>query len=149
MQRVDLTPLKELMEKGQLDVEIDSHVKKLNLEPETEIEQEQKIGDADSQVKKAFREQEQMTEQKRLQKLKRVMKRTEKITIDNLSPLLGFTKKVDCLEWIYILPDEYEIVVDGDYIMFGQKSSEKIDEALERLSQEFESWETKDKTDKV
>lgn len=137
------------MEKGQLDVEIDSHVKKLNLEPETEIEQEQKIGDADSQVKKAFREQEQMTEQKRLQKLKRVMKRTEKITIDNLSPLLGFTKKVDCLEWIYILPDEYEIVVDGDYIMFGQKSSEKIDEALERLSQEFESWETKDKTDKV
>jgi len=65
LQTVDLTPLKEFMEKGQLDVEIDSHVKKLNLEPETEIEQEQKIGDADSQVKKAFREQEQVTEQKK------------------------------------------------------------------------------------
>ncbi|MHA1417087.1 MAG: hypothetical protein ACTSRR_12625, partial [Candidatus Heimdallarchaeaceae archaeon] len=137
--------------KRRLFVNLDSQTKKvIKKKQEIEIEQEQEKGDADPQVKKVFRgQQEQVTEQKRLQKLKRVMKRTEKITIDNLSPLLGFKKKVDCLEWIYILPDEYEIIVDGEYIMFSNKSGKKIDEALKQLNQEFESWDSSDKTGKI
>ena len=92
---------------------------------------------------------EQESEQKRLQKLKKVMERTKKIRTNNLSSLLGFPNKVECLDWIFELPDDFKIILDGDFIIFSQKSSKKVDEALKKLNQEFETWETKDKKKKV
>ncbi len=85
-------------------------------------------------------------ERLRLQGLQKVIKRTKSIAIEKLSSLLGFPDEDAFLNWLYQLPEEYAITVDREYIVFSTTSHEKIDETLENLQKQFDTW---DKTGKI
>lgn len=65
----------------------------------------------------------------RVQQLTKVFKKSKKIRLNDLSELLQ-VEKSDLLSWIYNLPDEYEITINGDYAEFGTSIKEKAEEII-------------------
>ncbi len=90
----------------------------------------------------SMKQQEKQIQNNRSELFEKILKKTRKISLKNITKLLGYSSMDDFLLWLYELPDEYAVTVDGDVILFNWKDNE-VEELIQSLVKNFEKWENK------
>lgn len=68
----------------------------------------------------------------RVERFGTILRKSKKIRLSDFSELLQ-VEKADLMAWIYDLPDQYEITINGDYVEFGEQIKDKAEEIINLL----------------
>lgn len=95
----------------------------------------------EEKMQKEIRERQirEKTHSERLTTLNKIISRSEKVRLNQMADLLQFDRS-DLLRWIYELPEDYAIKINGDFVIFlDEDITDKIDDLLvefERMEKE-------------
>ncbi len=86
--------------------------------------------------------EKRLLELRRLKKFYKVLKKAQSIRISDLASLLEYPDTTLLLQWLLDLPDDYNVIIDGDVVRFkfGNISTE-VDNSIDKLINEFQKWE--------
>lgn len=68
----------------------------------------------------------------RVEQFSKVIRKSKKVRLSDFAELL-MTEKTALLSWIYDLPDDYEITINGDYVEFGESIVDQVEEIINLL----------------
>ncbi len=77
---------------------------------------------------------------KRVENLKRVIKRHTKISLKELALRLKFDDEKELKEWIFLLPENMAVYIEDEYILFPleeKKNNEKLDDMIKKISEKL------------
>ncbi|MBD3191783.1 MAG: hypothetical protein GF308_14145 [Candidatus Heimdallarchaeota archaeon] len=86
--------------------------------------------------------------QEREETLRKLIKKVDRIAVDELAQLLQFQDSLEVKRWIIDLPDAVPLKIDKDDVIISQElrlDSSKTEQAIDELLQSFEEFERKGK----
>ena len=132
---------REAKEKKRIEEEKQREKEKNEQELEEQRQEEQEKIRKEEEKKR--KEELAKKREKRMETFQKMFKKTSSIQSDALMEILEFESKGKLLKWLYDLPEEYNIKVEGSLIHFNweEKEGKDLQGAIDSLLKQYEEWE--------